>query len=112
MQNGLHLIVYEVAKPVIIKMHCENKDVPELHCDGKCHLKKMMQIDEAENTSNTPVNIPPPELKWNSINYFIANDTPEKMGVQKNTIELLEQHQLLVSADITKDIFRPPTLFA
>ena len=26
--------------------HCENKNKPDLHCDGKCYLKKKMEVKQ------------------------------------------------------------------
>lgn len=31
---------FQSHKEEIIKAHCENKDKPEMHCDGNCHFKK------------------------------------------------------------------------
>lgn len=37
-----------------IEKLCENKDKPELECNGKCHLKKV--VDEATNNDQAPAN--------------------------------------------------------
>lgn len=29
--------------------HCENKNKPDLHCDGKCYLKKKMEVKTGNN---------------------------------------------------------------
>jgi len=31
---------------------CENKDKPEMHCNGKCHLKKQIQEHEKKESEN------------------------------------------------------------
>ena len=38
-----------------IERLCENKDKPELQCNGKCHLKKVTQTDT--NDKQTPSKI-------------------------------------------------------
>ncbi|MBI1288778.1 MAG: hypothetical protein GC178_14515 [Flavobacteriales bacterium] len=38
---------YWMNKDFIASVLCENKDKPEMKCDGKCHLKK--EIRKAEN---------------------------------------------------------------
>lgn len=35
----------------ITKAHCENKDKPELKCDGKCHLQKELKVEETQTPS-------------------------------------------------------------
>ncbi len=39
----------------IITVLCENKDKPELECNGKCYLTKQL-AKEAQDTENTPYN--------------------------------------------------------
>lgn len=40
---------YELRKDYIIKVYCINKNLPELHCDGKCYLaKKIAQSKEKD----------------------------------------------------------------
>lgn len=47
---------YELNKAEIAEAYCENKDKPELHCEGSCHVQKTLitqdqnqPIDQAEN---------------------------------------------------------------
>ncbi|MEZ5024018.1 MAG: hypothetical protein R2728_12315 [Chitinophagales bacterium] len=107
MQNGLHLVIYEVAKPVIIKKYCENKDKPELKCNGKCHMKKVL-AEETKTDSKNPVNIPPPQIKFNILTYFVSTI---------NAIDFsLSDYQLITYFDeihfhlheTSSAIFRPP----
>ncbi len=41
---------------------CINRDKPELHCDGKCYLKKKIAASTQQTPSNEH-NIPMPDLK-------------------------------------------------
>ncbi len=43
-------ISYQINKEQIIKTLCENKDKPQLKCEGKCHLRKQLK----ENSSTEP----------------------------------------------------------
>ena len=43
---------YQLNKEYISKTLCVNKDKPQMHCNGKCHLKK--QLDKEERTENIP----------------------------------------------------------
>lgn len=40
---------YELRKDFIIQNYCENKDRPELNCDGKCYLAKRIQATQQED---------------------------------------------------------------
>jgi len=52
-------IEYEINKKYIAEVLCKNKDRPEMHCNGKCYLKKQLKkandIPENEPLSNTSV---------------------------------------------------------
>lgn len=42
---------YELRKDYIIKVYCVNKNIPELHCDGKCYLaEKISQSKEKDES--------------------------------------------------------------
>jgi hypothetical protein len=45
---------YEWNKEYIAKTLCENKNKPQSHCNGKCHLKK--QLAKEEKRENVPAN--------------------------------------------------------
>lgn len=53
--NGLVWVSYEVRKSEVIREYCENKDNPEMKCEGSCHLKKMMlqETDKEERSGQT-----------------------------------------------------------
>lgn len=48
--QGLIYTYYVLNKDYIVAQLCENKAKPELQCDGKCHLKKVLQISKERNT--------------------------------------------------------------
>ncbi len=45
---------YEINKNYITQTFCENKNKPQMHCNGQCHLNK--QLQKQEKNENTPVN--------------------------------------------------------
>lgn len=55
-------INYEINKSEIIKQFCENKDKPELKCDGKCHMKKMMMDEGGEKGDDIITTLPEIQL--------------------------------------------------
>lgn len=54
--NFSRLFVYagfELNKNYIASTLCENRDKPEMHCNGKCYLlKKLKQAEEKEKNQN------------------------------------------------------------
>lgn len=37
------VVNYALNKEYITKTFCENKEKPQMHCNGKCHLKKQLE---------------------------------------------------------------------
>jgi hypothetical protein len=48
-------IYYNVDTAGFIEALCENKDKPELQCNGKCHLKKITKTTNEEK--NQPIEL-------------------------------------------------------
>ena len=53
---------YHANRDYIARVLCENRDKPELHCDGKCYLAKQLKAQQdkqdketTERVQNTPV---------------------------------------------------------
>ncbi|GAB3025885.1 hypothetical protein GCM10027185_26480 [Spirosoma pulveris] len=53
---------YNVNKAYIARVLCENRDKPQLHCDGQCYLAKQLKAQQdrqdketTERVQNTPV---------------------------------------------------------
>jgi hypothetical protein len=109
MQSGLHLFVYELAKPIIIKNYCVNVDEPELKCNGKCHMKSvLMEEDKATNDANSS-NIPPPELKFDSTYYFTAVKDNYKQSLSLTDLARLFNSEVQYHfRESYTDIFHPP----
>lgn len=55
--QGLVYTYYVTNKTYIIEQLCENKNQPELKCDGKCHLRQLLQatpVVESESSEPAP----------------------------------------------------------
>lgn len=50
------LVNYELNTVAITEIYCENKDEPQLECNGKCHLAKEIKKEE-QKKAELPVNI-------------------------------------------------------
>ena len=44
---------YHVNKAYIARVLCENRDKPQLHCDGQCYLAKKLQAAEEQERKST-----------------------------------------------------------
>ena len=53
LQVSLTYAYYNLDTVSFIEKLCENKDKPELQCNGKCHLKKL--VDNNTNNDKEPV---------------------------------------------------------
>lgn len=49
------IVDYMVNYDYIVNTLCENKDKPELECNGKCHLSKELAKENGDNDTN-PLN--------------------------------------------------------
>ncbi len=76
--NGLVFMSYEINKSEIIQKFCENKDKPELKCEGTCHMKKMMLTDEAEEENEPMTILPEIELFANDFGFALINNEVDR----------------------------------
>lgn len=102
------LIDYYSNKAQITAEHCVNKDKPELHCQGKCYLKKklensiQLEKQEISNTTEFPSN-----YCFLSFPYFIFNEIKLLTLTQQN-----KEHNFnygFLTLDSNGDsVFNPP----
>ena len=56
--NSMVWMNYEINKSQIIEKFCVNKEKPEMHCEGTCHMKKMMLSKDKEKETEALVFLP------------------------------------------------------
>ncbi len=91
---------------------CENKDKPEMHCNGKCHLKKQLKKFNSNPTSDAPETILPPGLlkdyPVSTLDFFdFAFRINSTVLKQNADCHYLRHYKY----NFTQDIFHPPLLF-
>ena len=96
-----YVINYNYIKTVL----CVNKDKPEMHCNGQCHLKQMIKKETQEENSNNP-KIPNIEINKNQFN-FNEQVTSIKVEVILKKYEPIYQSSLTPQL-VTSEVFRPP----
>ncbi len=71
---------YVVQYNYYVNVLCENKDVPEMKCNGKCHLAE--ELKEAESPkAESPVL--PSDVKVEPVFFFTESDQFEPLRVVK-----------------------------
>ncbi|MGB5269061.1 MAG: hypothetical protein WBN52_01040 [Eudoraea sp.] len=86
-----------------IERFCENKDKPELQCDGKCELSKMLLQQTEED--KTPINL---ELLKNEIVLFFNTINTTKFLKSSLKNPRLPQYLNLYSFNFEESIINPP----
>jgi len=110
--QGLVYAYYVTNKTYIVEQLCENKDKPELKCDGKCHLRKVLAIQtEAETPENTPYLPSWEELKLPTL-FCQVIDTPP-FSTHPPIVATLDTkrgfaYQLSYAYDPLSDHWHPP----
>ncbi len=98
------LVNYEVNLTYIIENFCENKNAPELKCEGKCHLKKELkkeqrkQEDTPASTSEV-LNIVLSVHKTPSIDFLLC---------ERSEASLNDFYLLLDYNSVLTSVFHPP----
>ena len=81
----LVLAWYQVNKTYIAQKLCENRNKPKMHCNGKCQLRKKMQLLEQESPSNSSV---PVKIDKIAILEFLL---PENQATLNNPFSILKK---------------------
>lgn len=95
---------YEMNFKYYSEVLCENKDKPELECNGKCHLHKQLNVQEnSENQTEPPTLMP--EFQILADNFEAEIDQPF-LSISSNT---RNWHQCLaIQWPSLREIDHPP----
>ncbi|SFD12341.1 hypothetical protein SAMN05518672_101587 [Chitinophaga sp. CF118] len=47
------VLEYKINFSYVANVLCENRDKPEMHCNGKCHLRKQLEKDQQQEHNST-----------------------------------------------------------
>jgi hypothetical protein len=47
------MLEYKINFSYVANVLCENRDKPEMHCNGKCHLRKQLEKDQQQERNST-----------------------------------------------------------
>jgi len=105
-QSASRLLIianYEVNKDYISKNLCENKAKPEMHCNGKCHLKKQLQKEDKKENSASNTGKEKSEVQFFSATTSLKKVVAETIENKLNSNYLFSNYSKhLVS------VFHPP----
>ena len=100
-------LYYYTATDDFIERLCENKDRPELNCDGKCYLAKMLQEsgDQADP-------LPKEHITWpeNLMFYPVLETTA--LPVVTETVKHTVFYSNTYRFSLPKSFFHPPNLLS
>ena len=97
---------YMVRKDWIIEKFCINKEKPEIHCNGKCHLEKQLNKEADESDNQLPDQ--PRQEKKVRMEYLVAINDQETCLQAQNL--LIRWYKTGYSFQFSPSIFRPPIL--
>ncbi len=99
---------WKINQSEIIQNYCENKDKPEMACNGKCHLSKdLLKIDQPKSQDQTNA------LQLACFNFqfspFILSDKPNAFkNFRAISFHYYVPHSLSYEANYLSSIFHPP----
>ncbi len=93
---------YTLDVESFIEQLCENKDRPQLQCNGKCYLSKMTEDTSSEKEQTIPV------LKWDQL-VFCQTELSTDKQINETAIKHIDFYYLAPSAEgYFHSIFHPP----
>jgi len=94
---------YRLNKTFIAKNLCENKDRPEMKCEGKCYLCKRLKKEDKKDQDN-------PERKGENKFELISIEQGYLMTHPFRTVRLVEYpyFQEMISNSYATSFFHPP----
>lgn len=92
---------FKLNQDFYVENFCINKEVPELHCEGKCHLQKTLKAVEKTEKQQ----IPSFQLEFTAITFFSFNQS------ENFTIHLIHNqfYKNLYFSLTSTHIFHPPS---
>ena len=97
------VISYHINKTYIAKVLCENKEAPQMQCNGKCQLKKQLSAAD-EQQENEPISVEKlPDVFWAA--------EAEGATIKENIIIIVTAflyYKGILSIAFLDEQFRPP----
>ncbi|HEY6977251.1 MAG TPA: hypothetical protein VH396_13235 [Chitinophagaceae bacterium] len=104
--GGVIMVDFYVNQSYIAKNLCENRDKPQMHCNGKCQLEKKMEQESKKDQES-------PERRSDNKNEIVLSSESFAPAVPSNCwLETKNKNKIpssiAKSIDRSFDIFHPP----
>ena len=87
-----------------VEQLCENKDTPELQCNGKCYLSKVSKTTSPQEEQTIPL------LEWDQL-VFCQTKLTQDSKIAVEILEHLDFYYLTLSTEgYSQSIFHPPQI--
>lgn len=99
---------YKLNRDFIAKTLCENRNRPDIHCNGKCQLNKQLKKADPQNEHNTGKDAPGKNhrIEWTDLlvsrSIIMPDFTPAGGHINTPAIQHMFGHTPVIS------IFHPP----
>ncbi|MDX2280303.1 MAG: hypothetical protein NW218_12020 [Saprospiraceae bacterium] len=104
----LLVLHYQWNKAVYLQ-NCENRDKPDLKCDGKCALRKKMTVDTAQNQTKGSPQLPDQFRQIKDLQLFIeCNEAFQLHASLEESLATLPPYLVWGTNAPKRTIFRPP----
>ncbi len=97
-------VYYSIDRDGFIERLCENKDKPELNCDGKCMLSKMLSTQNEDNE------LPMPAIGWEQVLVFFEEPQNYIISSVKEVERTYFHYTNNYSYNFTSSSYKPPTV--
>ncbi len=102
----LILANYLANKDYISKNLCENRNKPQLHCNGKCCLKKKLDADSKQKSTNSQTQ------KEQEVQTLFCNDL--KISIPTNYYTNVQMefniYKFILKTSYLVSVFHPPSV--
>jgi hypothetical protein len=98
---------FNLNRDYIARVLCENRDKPQLHCNGQCYLAKRLKAQQDKQNKETTERVQKlPVLQW-----FYSDPTHlavASSGFDRSTNLMLAKYIFPVSVMFLPGVFQPP----
>jgi hypothetical protein len=93
---------FTINRTKIVKEFCENKAKPAMKCNGKCHLKKILKVQDEDQQQGKPAVKENPDVQQN------LPSKPEVFREQCDPVDLVTTYLLKKPGLFRFPVFHPP----
>ncbi len=103
-------VEYWVKKAYIMRYLCVNRDKPQMHCEGRCHLSKELQKANDDGAGNDAQKAVSPKTLENFPLFIFDHDLSENYHPHRNNYFFVSVQR--ISHQYCSDIPKPPPRFS